>query len=94
MKDTKEKKEAVCPECFKVVGDKTRYRIVCLLGKEKNGLNVSTLTETLGLTQPTVTHHLQVLESVGAVVCVRRGRERIYSLQRDAHCFLECGIRF
>jgi DNA-binding transcriptional ArsR family regulator len=48
----------------------------------------------LKLKQPTVTHHLNVLRSVGAVTCEESGRERIYTLNRSAHCFEECHIPY
>lgn len=86
--------EQLCPDCFKVVGDRSRYTLVCMLGSLEEGLTVSQLTERIGLTQPTVTHHLNVLRSVDAVESEDRGRERIYKLNRDAHCFDECRIPF
>jgi len=86
--------EELCPECFKVVGNRSRYKLVCMLGKEESGMMVGTLTNQLKLTQPTVTHHLQVLRSVGAVDCRREGRTQIYTLNRSAHCFSECKIPF
>ena len=86
--------EELCPDCFKVVGDKSRYKVVCLLGKARDGLTVGQITEHLGLTQPTVTHHLQVLREVHAVTCTPSGKERIYALNRNAHCFEECHIPY
>ena len=86
--------EELCPECFKVVGTRSRYQLVCLLGKHGTGLTVTKLTDELGLRQPTVTHHLMVLKSVGAVESEDHGRERVYRLKRDAHCFEECKIPY
>lgn len=86
--------EFLCPDCFKVVGVRSRYKLVCLLGKNKKGKTVTELTELLKLKQPTVTHHLNILRSVEAVEVVEKGRERIYTLNRDAHCFEECKIPF
>ncbi len=86
--------EDLCPDCFKVVGVRSRYKLVCILGKAQNGMTVSDLTERIGLRQPTVTHHLQTLQSVDAVVATRSGREQIYTLNRDAHCFEECHIPY
>ena len=86
--------EELCPECFKVVGEKSRYSLVCMLGKVEDGLTVSELTERMHLRQPTVTHHLQVLKSVAAVTIESRGRERVYTLNRTAHCFEECKIPY
>jgi len=84
----------LCPDCFKVVGVKSRYKLVCMLGKEKDGITVGELTKRLGLQQPTVTHHLNTLKSVDAVECEKRGRECIYTLNREAHCFDECKIPY
>ncbi|OGG41387.1 hypothetical protein A2837_02630 [Candidatus Kaiserbacteria bacterium RIFCSPHIGHO2_01_FULL_46_22] len=86
--------EELCPECFKAVGDKNRYKLICLLGKAKGGLNVSALTKQLKLTQPTVTHHLNILREVNAVDHETRGREHIYRLNRSAHCFEDCQIPY
>lgn len=86
--------EELCPECFKVVGDRSRYKLVCMLGKTSEGMTVTELTQNLALSQPTVTHHLQVLGSVAAVEAEKVGRARIYRLKRDAHCFEECHIPY
>lgn len=86
--------EELCPDCFKVVGVQSRYKLVCLLGKAKGGKTVGDLTERVGLSQPTVTHHLNILKSVNAVSVEDKGRERVYSLNRDAHCFEECKIPY
>ena len=86
--------EELCPDCFKVVGSRSRYQLVCLLGKTGEGMTVTELTSKLELQQPTITHHLNVLRSVDAVTSVDSGRERIYSLNREAHCFDECKIPF
>ena len=84
----------LCPDCFKVVGERSRYNLVCTLGKIENGMTVTQLTDTTKLKQPTVTHHLKTLESVGAVSSESAGRERVYKLNRQAHCFEECKIPF
>jgi predicted transcriptional regulator len=86
--------EELCPDCFKVVGDRSRYKVVCMLGKHPEGLNVRDLTKRMKLAQPTVTHHLNVLKSVRAVESREAGRERIYTLNRDAHCFEDCKIPY
>lgn len=86
--------ERLCPECFKAVGDRNRYKLICMLGKESEGLTVTRITKELKLKQPTVTHHLNTLRSVDAVEVESRGRERVYRLNRDAHCFEECQIPY
>ncbi|MES2135087.1 MAG: metalloregulator ArsR/SmtB family transcription factor [Patescibacteria group bacterium] len=86
--------EELCPDCFKVVGDKSRYNLVCLLGKTKEGMTVGELTDQMQLRQPTISHHLNILRSVDAVESEDRGRERVYTLNRSAHCFEDCQIPF
>ncbi len=86
--------EELCPDCFKVVGERSRYKLVCTLAKDVEGMTVGELTDVLKLKQPTVTHHLQVLKSVNAVDSRDSGREKIYTLNRDAHCFQECKIPY
>lgn len=44
------------------------------------GLVVSELVDTVGVSQPTVSEHLAQLRSVGLVTCSKRGRERLYQL--------------
>lgn len=89
-----EHQEEHCPECYKVVGSKSRYQLVLFLGKRKKGANVSQMTREMGLQQPTITHHLNVLKKADAVFVEEKGRERIYTLNRRAHCFDECNIPF
>ncbi len=84
----------LCPDCFKVVGERSRYNLVCELGKVKDGMTVGELTDTMNLKQPTITHHLQVLESVNAVESKTMGRKRVYKLNRNAHCFEDCKIPY
>jgi len=86
--------EDLCPDCFKVVGTKSRYKLVCMLGKAKNGLTVGAMTKAMALRQPTVSHHLQALHSVNAVSRREKGRECIYTLNREANCFEECKIPY
>lgn len=94
VKKNEVSEEELCPDCFKVVGERSRYNLVCMLGKKKGGMTVGELTDRMKLRQPTVTHHLQVLRSVDAVASEDRGRERVYRLNRGAHCFEECKIPY
>lgn len=86
--------EYLCADCFKVVGVRSRYELVCKLGKCPEGATVSELTKMMHLQQPTITHHLNILRSVQAVTVEERGRERVYKINRDAHCFEECKIPY
>jgi len=69
---------------LRALADSTRLRILQLLKKKgccscdevdarDAGMCVCDLERELGLTQPTVTHHLQVLRRAGLVECVRIG---------------------
>lgn len=86
--------EELCPDCFKVVGERSRYNLVCILGKSKNGQTVTELTNKMSLRQPTITHHLKVLQSVNAVHAKVSGREKYFTLNREAHCFEDCKIPY
>ncbi len=41
--------EELCPDCFKVVGERSRYNLVCMLGKTKNGMTVTEITKKNGI---------------------------------------------
>ena len=86
--------EELCTICFKAVGDKSLYKTICELGKSTKGVTVSVITKILGLTQPTITHHLNVLKSIDAAKVLSKGRERICSFDRKAHCFEDCKIPY
>ena len=66
---------------LKVIADPARLRLVSILAAAKNQEGcVCDLTEPLGLTQPTVSHHLKVLADAGLVVREQRGRWVFYRL--------------
>lgn len=69
---------------LRALADSTRLRILDLLKKKgccscdevdprDTGMCVCDLQQELGLTQPTITHHLQVLRQAGLIECVRIG---------------------
>ena len=84
----------LCPDCSKAVGEQSRYNLVCMLGKSEKGISVGELTAKMDLRQPTITHHLKILESISAVESKSVGRNRIYTLNRKAHCFEDCKIPY
>lgn len=60
---------------FKVLSDPTRLGLLAHIAKEKcDPLNVNDLTAFVGLSQPTVSHHLKKLESAGLITKMRQGR--------------------
>ncbi|MCX5406643.1 metalloregulator ArsR/SmtB family transcription factor [Streptomyces sp. NBC_00335] len=66
---------------LKVVADSTRLRLLGLIRTQPGGEACTCdLTEPLGLTQPTVTHHLKVLFEAGFLERERRGRQTYYRI--------------
>ena len=69
---------------LKVVADPTRLRLLSLIqAQPDNEACVCNLTEPLGLTQPTVSHHLKVLRDAGLVERERRGNWAYYRIVGD-----------
>jgi len=59
---------------LKALADPARLRLISLLAASTGGEEcVCDLTEPLGLSQPTVSHHLRVLREAGLVDCEKRG---------------------
>ncbi len=63
---------------FKALGDETRMRILKLL--EVREMCVCEVMVALGLTQPTASHHLGILENSGLVKNRREGQWIFYSV--------------
>lgn len=60
---------------LKVVADPARLRILSMLARSgDNEICVCDLTEPLGLSQPTVSHHMKVLREAGLTESERRGK--------------------
>ena len=74
--------DAAVAEAMHVLADRTRLRILLLLGEGE--VNVSELSERLGAPQPSVSHHLGILRVHGAVVARRSGKQVFYKLAVDA----------
>jgi ArsR family transcriptional regulator len=60
---------------LKVLADPTRLRLISLIQAARDGeACVCHLTSPVGLTQPTVSHHLKVLVDAGILEREQRGR--------------------
>lgn len=70
----------------KAMADETRQRILSLL--QRGEMNVGELTEALGLTQPTVSHHLVLMRRAGLVFRRREGKQVFY--RPNTACVAEC----
>ena len=67
-------------ELFRVLGDPARVRIVNLLAVSDEPVCVCNLVEPLGISQPTVSHHLKRLVDAGLLEREQRGKWAYYSL--------------
>ena len=59
---------------FGVLSDPTRLRLLSLIGAKGEACAACEMVEPLGVSQPTVSHHLKVLRQAGLVVSEKRGR--------------------
>ncbi|HUY39343.1 MAG TPA: metalloregulator ArsR/SmtB family transcription factor [Candidatus Binataceae bacterium] len=69
-------------EFFRALADRSRLRIVGLLAARE--YSVQELARTLGLREPTVSHHLAILKTVGLASVRSEGTTRWYRLEADA----------
>ena len=71
----------VVAEIFKALGDPTRLTILASLWKAKAPICICDFTAGLGLTQPTISHHMAKLKAAGLVESDKRGIWIYYRLQ-------------
>jgi ArsR family transcriptional regulator len=71
-------------ELFRSLGDPARVRIINLVATSGEPICACELYEPLGLSQPTVSHHLKKLTEAGLLAREQRGRWAYFSLKRDA----------
>ncbi len=66
---------------LKALADPTRLRLVSMVAAHEGGeACVCELTEPLGLTQPTISHHLKILVDAGIFTRHKRGVWAYYAL--------------
>jgi ArsR family transcriptional regulator len=76
---------AVTAGMFRLLADPTRLRLLSLVAAAPSGETcVCDLPAALGVSQPTVSHHLKALHSAGLVEREQRGRWAWYRVRRDA----------
>ena len=68
---------------FRALADPARVRLVNILATN-GSVCVCDLTAPLGLTQPTVSHHLKVLTAAGLLEREQRGRWAYFSINDEA----------
>lgn len=70
---------------LKALADPARLRLLSMVAAHEDGeACVCDLTEPLGLSQPTVSHHLKVLADAGFLTRSKRGTWAYYRLVPDA----------
>jgi ArsR family transcriptional regulator len=75
---------AATAELFKALADPARVRIVNLLATRSGPVCGCELVEPLGLSQPTVSHHLRKLVNAGLLEREQRGKWAYFTLRSDA----------
>jgi ArsR family transcriptional regulator len=75
---------AATADLFKALADPARVRIVNVLATSEEPVCVCHLVEPLGLSQPTVSHHLKKLTEAGLLDREQRGKWAYYALRPQA----------
>jgi ArsR family transcriptional regulator, arsenate/arsenite/antimonite-responsive transcriptional repressor len=83
---------AATARLFKALADPHRVRIVNLLATSPDPVCVCELTAPLGLSQPTVSHHLKRLVEVGLLEREQRGIWAYYGLNRATMARLAAAV--
>lgn len=64
---------------FKALGDPTRVKLLSMIvGSSSGEMCLCDLTDPVGLSQPTVSHHMKLLVEAGLVVREQRGKWAYY----------------
>jgi ArsR family transcriptional regulator, arsenate/arsenite/antimonite-responsive transcriptional repressor len=71
-------------ELFKALSDPARVRALNLLATSDEPVCICNLVEPLGLSQPTVSHHMKKLLDAGVIEREQRGKWAYFSLKREA----------
>ncbi|WP_426183494.1 ArsR/SmtB family transcription factor [Microbacterium sp. TWP3-1-2b2] len=70
---------------FKALGDPTRVRLLSLIAAGEGGeACICDLTEPVGLSQGTVSHHMKLLADAGLVTREQRGKWAYFALNDGA----------
>ena len=78
-----EKKEIeLISEIFKALSHPTRIKIVARL-IDKDECNVSKMAERLGIPQPTISQHINILKTHGIIEGYRKGNQICYKIVNE-----------
>jgi ArsR family transcriptional regulator len=79
---------------FKALGDPTRVRLLSLIAAHESGeACICDLIDPVGLSQPTVSHHMKQLADAGLVTRSQRGKWAYYRIVDDSLASLAAAIR-
>ncbi|CAM3188964.1 metalloregulator ArsR/SmtB family transcription factor [Nocardioides dubius] len=79
---------------FKALGDPTRVRLLSLIAAQpEREACICDLVEPVGLSQPTVSHHMKQLVDAGIVVREQRGKWAFYRVVDDTLVALSAALR-
>ena len=79
---------------FRALGDPTRVRLLSLIAAHADGeACVCDLIDPVGLTQPTVSHHLKQLVEAGLITREQRGKWAYYRVEQSALDTLATALR-
>ena len=70
-----------CLDFCKALGDDTRQKILKML--QEREMCVSDIVESFNISQPTISHHLNILKNVGLVKSRKEGKLMFYSINQD-----------
>ncbi len=79
-----EEEATATAELFKALSDPARVRIVNTIATAGEPVCACEFEPALGLSQPTVSHHLKKLTDAGLLEREQRGKWAYFSLNRDA----------
>ncbi len=70
-----------CVEFCKALADDTRQRILEMLLEGER--SVGNIVDAFTISQPTISHHLNVLKQFGLVTSRKEGKQVFYTINRD-----------
>jgi len=68
-------------EFCKALSDETRQSILKML--QRREMSVGEIVEGFNISQPTISHHLNVLKNVGLVTSRKEGKQIFYSINQE-----------
>lgn len=67
----------------KALGDANRLRILQLIASQGGTGQCAAIQNCLALAQPSVSHHIKILQEAGLITAIKEGRNYKYSLEQQ-----------